>query len=528
MPNTGSGFLTSTAMSDAGFKSLELGETLRQGEHLSTFPDDYLANVRVSIAQNEKALENLDLELEDQMRVIRQLHHKRNQQLEEIKRLKGLITLARRLPLEILASIFEECIRNGWTKTPIVVSSVCSSWRRAATSPTVWSHLYIDLDTPGAKRRTALWLQKSQLAPLSIHLEIGDHEDTTQLGAVAQILIEEAGRWQKFSFKSPSYQPLFQMFYSRTTVFTQLSSVDIVIGQELGVNDPLEQALVNQQLLAFRTAMLNAPKLQNLQLELSLLPPPNSIPTSITRLSVTFTSRQTLVHQSAASFFRVLRELVSIEELSFGATIFNMHQHGFDQESQGLSITLPRLKRLSMTGANNMFIILPFMKLPILSELVLRSTQELPQDADTPAWLLRFFETSPSSLTILEIQDLAITSSVMGQILSFTKSVRTLRLHDSDIDDATICMLCGPKRLCPSLEKIDIRWCGRLSGEALVELVRDRLDCGRPILEVTAINCSFVKEEDILNLAELTTCRLFQRGSLDFCCKTSSCVYIPG
>ncbi|KAF8974214.1 hypothetical protein BDZ97DRAFT_1772425, partial [Flammula alnicola] len=38
--------------------------------------------------------------------------------------------------------------------------------------------------------------------------------------------------------------------------------------------------------------------------------------------------------------------------------------------------------------------------------------------------------------------------------------------------------------------------------------------------EITLINCSFVKEEDIMDLAQMTVCRLIHGGQDDFCSKS--------
>ncbi|KAF8974216.1 hypothetical protein BDZ97DRAFT_1911423 [Flammula alnicola] len=102
--------------------------------------------VHQAISQHQDAIVSLDTEIEGFMRTIRQLQYQKQKHLAEIRQCKGMITLAKRLPPEILASIFEECVHDGWTRTPLIVSHVCSSWRMAATIPTVWSHVYVNLD----------------------------------------------------------------------------------------------------------------------------------------------------------------------------------------------------------------------------------------------------------------------------------------------------------------------------------------------------------------------------------------------
>lgn len=114
-----------------------------------------------------------------------------------IRRYKGIITLAIHLPPEILASTFEECIKDGWTRTHLTVSHVCSSWRRAASLPPVWSHVYVNLDARYPYQRSRLWLNKSQGALLTIDIEIGN--DTTHLPKTVNLLVKEMKRWKALS-----------------------------------------------------------------------------------------------------------------------------------------------------------------------------------------------------------------------------------------------------------------------------------------------------------------------------------------
>ncbi len=121
------------------------------------------------------------------------------------------------------------------------------------------------------------------------------------------------------------------------------------------------------------------------------------------------------------------------------------------------------------------------------------------------------------------------------RILRLLRLVEELRLHDCDVVDSTLQALNGPHGLCRHLRKLDFRWCGRMSGSALVELVRSRLadDVNNPayplvsttIEEITLINCSYIREEDIMDLAQMTVCRLMHRGRIDFCSKLKHVIH---
>ncbi len=70
------------------------------------------------ITLHESVIRRVDEEIDDLMKEVRRLQFKKYQVLEKIKECKGRLTLARRLPPEILATIFELCARDGWTRTP--------------------------------------------------------------------------------------------------------------------------------------------------------------------------------------------------------------------------------------------------------------------------------------------------------------------------------------------------------------------------------------------------------------------------
>jgi len=168
-----------------------------------------IVSVHHAISENERAVESLDAEIEGHMRTIRQLQYKKQQHLVEIRRCKGMITLAKRLPPEILASIFEECVEDGWTRTPLTVSHVCLNWRKAASIPTVWSHIFVNLDSRDPYNRTLLWLKNSQSAPLTIQLEVGN--EMSQIDRTMELLMTEIYRWRVLNIKSIWLAPVNQI-----------------------------------------------------------------------------------------------------------------------------------------------------------------------------------------------------------------------------------------------------------------------------------------------------------------------------
>jgi hypothetical protein len=216
----------------------------------------------------------------------------------------------------------------------------------------------------------------------------------------------------------------------------------------------------------------------------------------------------------------------------FSIEVPNGHYQNFEMDSSNNQLAeLPMLTSLTITGWNNIFGILSRLITPSLMHLYLRSSLEFAQGEETSTWVCLLFERSSPPLSLLEIRDVALDPQVYGRIFTLLPNLEELRLHDSDVVDPILNQVNGPQGLCPRLKRIDMRWCGKLSGCALVDLVQSRLpvrgnidsselpSVSSPISEITLINCSFVKEEHILELTQMTICRLIHRGQNDFCCK---------
>lgn len=276
-----------------------------------------------------------------------------------------------------------------------------------------------------------------------------------------------------------------------------------------------------------RTLSTYSPNLLSVSLHRNIVPGRNDIPSFITNLTLHLPCRHApSTTQSVASIIALLEELHDLE--TFTLQVPNNDSQMFQLNAPSdLSVSLPKLKILTLMGANNIFGLLPHINAPILAHLVLRSSLDLDQSEETGQWILRLLQESSFSVTLLDMRDLVLEPAMYSRIFHLLPKLEDLRLHDSDILDPMLLPLQGPNGLCPSLQRLDFRWCGRLTGRALVNLVRSRLPdptqtegvASTAINEVTLINCSFVKEEDILDLAEMTVCRLIHRGHTDFCCE---------
>jgi len=480
-------------------------------------------SIRQTICDHEQALISLGGEIERHMSAIRQLQYRKQEHVRAIRHCRGKISLAKRLPSEILAAVFEQCVRNGWTRTPLVVSHVCSSWRQAASTPTVWSHIYVNLESRDPCQRTRFWLNNAQDTLLTIEIEIGN-EATSNLDEIMKVLTMEIRRWKILIIKSVLLSPVNQILGTCNKPAQELRMVDISVAQEFTMGNIDESQITNLQ-----SSFPHAPLLRSMRISRNVLPRRNIVPFSITDLTLKLPCHPpSTTSQSISSVIDLLGGLPKL--VSFSIEVPYGHYQNFELGSSNNQLAeLPILTSLTITGWNNIFGILSRLITPSLMHLYLRSSLEFAQAEETSTWVCLFLERSSPPLSLLEMRDMGLDPQFYSRIFTLLPNLEELRLHDSDLVGPILNQMNGPQGLCPQLKRIDMRWCGRLSGDALVELVQSRLrgkidsselpSISSPILEITLINCSFVKEEHILELTQMTICRLIHSGQSDFCCK---------
>lgn len=483
--------------------------------------------IHIQIRTHESAIAIIDDEICGLMRTVRQLEFKKLKHAEGIRHCKGLITLARRLPIEILASIFEMCVQDGYTRTPLVVSHVCAQWRKAASLPSVWSHIYVDLDDYDPFNRTRFWLARAGDSSLRITLEI--RQDQTRLLDVINILLEKRNKWGILTINSALLANVNRTLMACTGLFPQLHTLHVSIPQELHESDGNG---INMELVSLRTVFQDAPKLSTVHLVRNALPAPSVLPSSITNLSLVLPSYRFASISSIESVLLVLEDLHHLEKFSMILPAGPIHAFEPVEDTTRL-VSLPHLYSITLTGGRDMYNLLLHLVTPCLRFLHLRSSDDLGSAPDerTGQCLLFFLVRASPPLEELELRDADIPASYLIQCFSSLSQLKTLRLHESEISDDVLYQLYGQNGLCPLLSILDFRWCGFLTGRTLVGLVQSRLHhpstskAGTNVLpdtiaKVTVIYCSFVKTQDIADLASLTLCQVVV-DLTDYCCECS-------
>lgn len=479
------------------------------------------AEVKNLISRHERASTLIDEEIETLMRKARKLQFQKLQHQEKIKHYQGMITLARRIPPEILATIFEECVYDGWTRTPLTASHVCTEWRKAAAIPTVWSHIYINCDARDPCGRTRFWLDKAQNSPLRVTIEV--QKDASHLSRIMDLLLERILQWKDLEINAALLVHANRILAYCNRPSPVLRAVSISVLQEFdGDNDQPEDE-AHHGLSSFVVTFPDAPLLHTICLTRNVIPSPGIVPASISNLSISLPCYRVMATLTVAAVVRLLETLPGLQKLQL-TTSPRQERQFVAHPDETRRVELNHLHTLILVGSPDIYGVLPHLLTPSLIRLHLRSsTSPLGYPHKPTGFRLRqFIDQADPPLEILELRDIDIPLNDFSACFSKLPGLKELRLHESDISDAVMKQLSTPGGYCPLLTRLDLRWCGQVTGGALVDLVRSRTSSPTgtsPITIITVINCSFVKEQDVVDLARATICQVMMRDSDDYCRK---------
>ena len=481
-----------------------------------------------TIAGHESAIGDLEDRIQGLLNQVRDLRYDQAKHRAAIERCKGLVTLARRLPEELLIKIFEHCVEDGWTRAPVVVSHVCSAWRKAAHAPKVWSHVYANGDDPKALERTRFWLERAKGANLHVTVVATWRIPTRPIMELMAILVERSAQWRSLKIETDSLHHADIILAECTKPTPELRSVDI---RTAALDAQDSDGVSDLTRLADKFNADFAPRLTSASYVSTIVPAVPIFPTHLTNLVLEVKESPSHRPLSAEAIIGVLERLPELRALSLSMPL--MYEHEFVAEvDPDRVVSLPMLDTLTLYGPTDLNEILTRIQAPALRELYLRSLEDLGyrQRPIGPS-LARFIEISTPPLRLLELHDIDLDPETFEACFAALPGLRELRLHESSISDATVQLLNGPRGLCPRLTRLDLRWCGHLRGRALVDLVQSRhvVDdltgpVADPIEEIGVINCCFVTEDDVLDLARMTVCRLVTREVDDYCRKSAQCV----
>ena len=404
------------------------------------------------------------------------------------------MTLARLLPPELLAKIFEHASGMGWTRAPIVASHVCSTWRAAARAhPSVWSYITINFDLQDRTGWTKHWLSMARQASLHVTLEYSVYNRA--FGRVMALLFERSEQWVSLDLDMPPEETQLVLIACKPHNFTRLRSIHTSL---YACSEGLEDT---ERFTSFADAFQNAPSLTSFSVFGNALP--RDLPLGLTSICMEYNDPFGPNVENPHSVLEVLRNLPNLESLTMRLGVLTPTPPAFP------GVELPELRTLVYEDLHaGDFQILSYLAAPSLRHLR-ACVQSGPEVCDVvPTYLIPFLEDSPNVET-LELDGIDVWPARWPSILPRLPKLRELYLHDSDIDDKAVEGMFGKNGSCPDLQRIDLRWCQHVRGTTLAQLVESRVNSGgREIDEVATIGCSLVRKQDAMQIARLTTFRV--------------------
>lgn len=482
-------------------------------------------DARAEIAKHEGVISVLQSQINSLVQQISAVEVEKRRHEKEIKRQLAILSLAGRVPGEVLTHIFELAIFDGWTLGPLIVSQVCMSWREAAKAPSVWSQLYIDCDKGDPSARCKLWLSRARDAPLNVTFRT-----SMQLSSTNSALVAVSGRvenWRSFHLDAQTLELANLVLSQIPRAGPRLSEINISVG-ESSVPLTIEEEGTQQvtgQLNAHSVPLLDCPSLKKVTIVADQSRVWIGLP-QITSLNLqlsgsVFNNQRPIF---ASEIMDVLDASPKLRDLSISIPLDGSRALA-DFVGEPLRIVkLDSLKSLTLQMPIPFMSIMKHFQAEVLQSLTLRcpDAMHFPEDV-MRASLRSFLDRSNAPLRLLHLYDVDISQDDFLHFFSTIPTIEDIFLHGSDILDETILSLKAPTSILPSLRRLELRWCGHITGEAIEQVVRSRNSREQsegsvwPIEEVTLIACSGVKEKEILSIAEVCRCRLKMRDDNDYC-----------
>ncbi|KAF7302285.1 hypothetical protein MIND_00795800 [Mycena indigotica] len=401
--------------------------------------------------------------------------------------LASFLSPIRRLPVEIMAEIFEQCVRVDSAKldyfstnsqvAPLLLLNVCSWWRKICLgSPRLWTNLtfraneYRDSFDPGNL------LARSGQAPLNVTLNPTVSPNYRDREGPPSYVLHTILRSDRFvagvktlaipSGAVPVYAELLQPMQH----FTQLTTLALNLcryqARNMDRGDTLE-------------TFSNAPLLTSLDLTLSRSPPPGDTASyavyfpwgQLTHLGLAFESADWVGSWPMPLLLNILRRCQLVTHLTLGRLI------PFPFASTYPVCHLPAVKTLVLN--NNSTMILPFLAVPGVQELV----------ADNAHWDPENFASlkANSGLTKLRVLDFChldptSTQSVLRILFTHDSTIEELRLPILNDEALVRSLIWLPNRSNNILPRLTYLWIGLTTREVMsdggalfLQMVRSRV-----------------------------------------------------
>jgi hypothetical protein len=353
--------------------------------------------------------------------------------------MRQLLSPIRKLPLDILGSIFQAANSaavigdgNSDSVPAKLLTGVCSYWRTLALGmPSLWSNIQLNVDFEREQQQTNLLmtiLMLSRTSPLILSIKcdpkgyFGYAHGNERRHTAIDKLLEESSRWQEVSF-CVHYELLVAIFRNFRGKFQSLKSLQLLC---------LSCSATNSSLSVFETA----PRLS----QLVLLPLSLLIPMPYNQITHT-----TLMGEPArfGEVLEIIRRCANLTDITIAysrptvlslptAIIRPLPDRIFQSNIQSFMIYFE--KSLTQDDLALFERVMSCIELPLLNTIAVSSADQTPQTLRSSWGIVidtfrSLLSRSQCHITKLTIMNLPIDSSHFLSLLSCLSQLEELELH---------------------------------------------------------------------------------------------------
>jgi F-box-like len=474
---------------------------------------DEIRTAHATIRNHEQEVNSIDIAMSDLSEQLRQLTAERKRHLDALAKCREFLSLVPRLPDEVLILIFEHSVRE-WDYAPLVISHVCTKWRRASFFPQLWSHIQLGGEPDYLVEKTRLWLSRALQSPLSVTFYTSYRRPYRHTSCAFKLTLDRASQWRTLTVRTLYIYEASAILSECRRPLPNLHRLDVSCEKLRGDEDEILLTGLDQ-------VFVDAPSLSVIRISCESFP--LSLPPTVVDLCLELECSELY----CLSYAKMLTTLPTLQKLQRLTLVLEpkYSQPIIIPENPAPDICLQHLECLiirTQPGYYNH--ILRYLRTPILRCLHLQQGPRSPYyespREDIDEILLQFLRSSNPSIRLLELYNVDIPSNDMAQCFFSLPLLEELCFNRSKISEGALLPLHGPIGACPRLKRIFLRRCENLAGQALIDLVRSRVDSSGnqwgpsfdPIEEITVIRCALVNDSHILDLAHITACNVVEWG----------------
>ncbi|KAJ6573100.1 hypothetical protein DFH09DRAFT_1152310, partial [Mycena vulgaris] len=451
--------------------------------HTNAVPSDLECDsIRYFLEGPQKELADLTQEIARLESLLDQASSKRDRLKLFIDAHLALVSPVRRLPDDIVQTIFEATLTStrhpaiSSDESPLLLCQICRSWRAIAlATPRLWARIHVvvpsQLRTQSLTDVVSSWLARSGTVPLEFSVVFSrTSQGSRDISLLVAPLVAVSARWKAIRFELPDNDPTVVI-----APVISLSSEDVPLLQRVTFY-VTQQPTHTAENTTTSLMLLGAESLRSLT-----LPTPNWTPQAdpgpwahLRDLTISGHRGNTLTYDAALA---ILSQCTALEtcNLTVGPRRLNpIPQH----------VSLPQLSHLIIqnrgipTAAPHLF---SYMSLPKLSSFHCQSLSRLTR----PAIPLESLFPSSVTLASLTVNLPRLRSSVLLAVLTTFASLEELHilaepyLTPLDEDPHFLMQITpGPDTLdpvvCPQLRHLELQGFEAVSDETLLAFIRAR------------------------------------------------------